>query len=129
MKRPAQDEFLPYYATYINLVGDGDIIGTLESQIKQTASTLRGIPDSRGTYRYAEGKWSVNEVLGHLIDGERLFSARALRFARADKTPVPGFEQDDYVAAAEFDKYPLSELVSEFESVRRSTVFLYRHMS
>lgn len=129
MKRPGNDEFLPYYATYIGKVGDGDVISLLESQLSQTVSLLRAIPDSRGTYRYADGKWSINEVLGHLIDAERLFSARALRFARADKTPVPGFEQDDYVRAAEFDKYPLSELVSEFESVRRSTVLLYRHMS
>ncbi len=129
MKRPEQDEYLPYYENYIKLVGDGDIIGILESQIKQTVSMLRGIPDSRGTYRYAEGKWSINEVLGHLIDAERLFSARALRFARADKTPLPGFEQDDYVREADFDKYPLSELVSELESVRRGTCFLYRHMS
>jgi uncharacterized damage-inducible protein DinB len=129
MKRPGPDEYLPYYSTYVNLVGDGDIIGILESQIKQSASTLRAIPDSRGTYRYAEGKWSINEVLGHLIDTERIFSNRALRFARGDITPIPGFEQDDYVRAAEFDRYPLSELISEYEGVRRDSCALYRHMS
>lgn len=129
MKRPGQDEYLPYYSTYLSLVGDGDIIGILESQIKQTALLLRAIPDSRGTYRYADGKWSINEVLGHLIDTERIFSNRALRFARGDSTPIPGFEQDDYVRAAEFDKYPLSELISEFEGVRGDTCALYRHMS
>src|SRR4051812_925696 len=121
MKRPGKDEYLAYYDRYIKLVGDGDIVTILESQIKDTVASLRAIPDARGTYRYAEGKWSVNEVLGHLIDGERIFSNRALRFARADRTPLPGFEQDDYVPAAEFDKYPLSELVSEFECVRRDT--------
>ena len=129
MKRPGKDEYLPYYETYVKLVGDGDIIGILESQIKDTVASLRVIPDSRGTFRYAEGKWSINEVVGHLIDAERIFSNRALRFARADKTPLPGFEQDDYVPAGEFDRYPLSELISEFECVRRDTCWLYRHIS
>jgi hypothetical protein len=129
MKRPADDEYLPYYATYVKLVGDGDILDTLESQIKETAAMLRRIPDSRGTFRYADGKWSINEVVGHLIDTERVFSNRALRFARGDKTPLPGFEQDDYVRAAEFDKYPLSELIAEYEGVRRDTCSLYRHLS
>lgn len=129
MKRPAPDEFLPYYATYINLVGDGELVGILESQIKDTAAMLRTIPNARGAYRYAEGKWSINEVVGHLIDAERLFSGRALRFARADATPLPGFEQDDYVPAGQFDRYPLSELIAEFESVREATCWLYRHMS
>lgn len=129
MNRPGKDEYLPYYETYVKLVGDGDIIGILESQIKQTASMLRAIPDSRGTYRYADGKWSINEVVGHLTDTERLFANRALRFARGDSTPIPGFEQDDYVRAGEFDKIPLSELISELEGVRRDTCSLFRHMS
>ena len=128
MKRPGSDEFLPYYAHYISLVGDGDIIALLESQIRETSALLKTIPDSRGTYRYAPGKWSVNEIIGHLIDAERIFSNRALRFARADTTPVPGFEQDDYVKSGNFDDYPLSELVAEFVNVRRDTCFLYRHM-
>ena len=129
MKRPGSDEFLPYYAHYIGLVGDGDVVALLESQIGKTSALLRGIPDSRGTFRYAPGKWSINEVIGHMIDAERIFGVRALRFARADGTPIPGFEQDDYVAAGGFDDYPLSELISEFESVRKASCFLYRHMS
>ena len=129
MKRPAADEFLPYYTHYVSLVGEGDVIGILESQIKDTLALLRGIPDSGGTFRYAPGKWSVNEVVGHLIDAERIFSNRALRFARGDKTPIPGFEQDDYVKGGNFDAYPLSELAAEFEAVRKDTCLLYRHMS
>lgn len=129
MKRPASDEFLPYYAQYIGLVGDGDILALLESTNRETIALLRGFSDAQGKFRYAPGKWSINEIVGHLIDAERLFSARALRFAREDATPVPGFEQDDYVKAANFDDYALSELASEFEAVRRSTCFLYRHMS
>lgn len=129
MKRPADDEFLPYYAHYISLVGDGDVIGILESQIKETVALLRGIPDSGGTFRYAPGKWSVNEIVGHLLDAERIFGNRALRFARGDRTPIPGFEQDDYVRGGNFDAYPLAELAAEFEAVRKDTCLLYRHMS
>jgi len=71
----------------------------------------------------------VNEMLGHVIDSERIFAARAFRFARSDATPLPGFEQDDYVRNASFDSYPLHELAAELESVRRSTIFLFRHLS
>jgi uncharacterized damage-inducible protein DinB len=129
MKRPGSDEYLPYYAHYIGLVGSGDVVGILESQIRETLSLLRSIPDSRGTFRYAPGKWSINEVVGHLIDAERIFAVRALRFARADKSPLPGWEQDDYIAAANFDEYPLSDLTADYESVRKATCFLYRHMN
>lgn len=129
MKRPGSDEYLPYYASYVALVGDGDVVALLESQIRDTVSLLRSIPDSRGSFRYAPGKWSINEVVGHLIDAERIFAIRALRFSRGDKTPLPGFEQDDYVAAGKFGDYPLSELASELETVRKATCFLFRHMS
>ncbi len=129
MKRPDDDEFLPYYAQYIGLVEDGDIVSILESQNKQTIAALKNIPDSRGTFRYAPGKWSINEIVGHLIDAERMFGNRAVRFARGDKTPVPGFEQDDYVKGGNFDADPLSELTAEFENLRRETCFLFRHMS
>jgi hypothetical protein len=129
MKRPGSDEFLPYYAHYIGLVGDGDVVALLESQIKETVALLRGIPDSRGIFRYAPKKWSINEVVGHLLDAERIFGVRALRFARGDRTPIPGFEQDDYIVGGNFDAYPLSELATEFEAVRKATCLLYRHMS
>lgn len=129
MKRPDADEYLPYYETYIRLVGDGDVVARLESQMKDTVALIGKIPDSRGTYRYAPGKWSINEVIGHLIDAERMFASRALRFARGDKTPLPGFEQDDYVAGGNFDDYPLSDLLAEYETVRKGTCFLFRHMS
>ncbi len=126
--KPAESEFLPYYEKYIALVPDGDVIATLSSQMAETQSLLRALPASVATYRYAPDKWSVNEVVGHIIDSERIFAARALRFGRNDATPIPGFEQDDYVRNATFDAYPLSELASELDAVRRSTVFLFRHM-
>ena len=126
--KPAKSEFLPYYERYIALVPDGDVISTLANQIGETLALLRGLPASSSTYRYAPGKWSVNELVGHMIDSERLFAGRALRFGRNDPTPIPGFEQDDYVRNSSFDAYPLSELASELEAVRQSTLFLFRHM-
>jgi hypothetical protein len=126
--KPAKSEFLPYYERYIERVPDGDIVGTLAAQIDETLALLRGLPASVSTYRYAPDKWTVNQLVGHMIDSERIFAARALRFARNDATPVPGFEQDDYVRNSTYDAYPLSELASELEVVRQSTVFLFRHM-
>ncbi len=126
--KPAKSEFLPYYERYIALVPDGDVISTLASQMVETQSLLRALPASVATYRYAPDKWSVNEVVGHIIDSERIFTDRVLRFARNDATPIPGFEQDDYVRGATFDNYPLSDLASELEAVRQATLYLFRHM-
>lgn len=126
--KPEKDEFLPYYGRYIDLVGSGDVLATLSRQMAETQALLRSLPASVATYRYAPGKWSVNEVIGHLIDSERIFAARALRFARNDGTPLPGFEQDDYVSNSSFDSYPLDELASELGSVRESTLFLFKHL-
>jgi len=126
--KPEKGEFLPYYERYINLVGSGDVLATLSRQMDETQALLRSLPASIATYRYAPGKWSVNEVVGHLIDSERIFASRALRFSRNDATPLPGFEQDDYVSNSSFDSYPLAELASELESVRESTVFLFKHL-
>lgn len=126
--KPAKSEYLPYYERYIALVPDGDVVATLAAQMDDTQAMLRSLPASVATYRYAPDKWSVNEVVGHIIDSERNFAFRALRFARNDAAPVPGFEQDDYVRNSNFDAYPLAELASELDSVRQSTVFLFKHL-
>ncbi|MFN2635631.1 MAG: DinB family protein [Gemmatimonadaceae bacterium] len=126
--KPNASEFLPYYARYIDLVSDGDVLSTLTTQMKETQTFLRGLPASLSTHRYAPGKWSLNEMLGHIIDAERIFAGRALRFARNDAQPLPGFEQDDYVRNSSFDSYPLLELASELDAVRRSTIFLFQHL-
>ena len=126
--RPEKSEYLPYYERYIARVPDGDVVATLTNQIGETLALLRSLPASVSTYRYAPDKWSVNEMVGHVIDAERQFALRALRFARNDLQPLPGFEQDDYVRNSTFDAYPLSELASELEVVRRSTVFLFKHL-
>ena len=119
--RPESGEYPPYTIAYISLVPDGDIVATLGSQLNDTLTMLRSIPESRGDFRYADGKWSIKEIIGHITDGERVFAYRALRFARGDETPLPGFEQDDYVRNGGFDKRSLIDLASEYEYVRRST--------
>ena len=93
----------PEFSKYVTLVAKGDIIQTLEQQIENSLSLLRTIPADKANFRYAPDKWSVKELLGHVIDSERIFSYRALRFARNDQTPLPGYEQDDYVREADFD--------------------------
>jgi hypothetical protein len=90
---------------------------------------LADIPESNAGFRYAPDKWSIKEVVGHVADAERIFAYRALRFARNDKSPLVGFEQDDYILNASFDDYPLADLASEFHSIRQATIFLFKHLS
>ena len=127
--RPADDEYLAYYGRYISLVPEGDIRSILAKQNESTITLLRGLSESQGGYRYAPGKWSIKELVAHLSDAERIFADRALRFARADETPLPGFEENDYVANGSFDDFSLAEIVSGLENVRRSTVSLFKLMS
>src|SRR5215469_16910572 len=120
--RPAKSEYDPYYQRYISLVPDEDVLVALDQQLSETLILLRSISEQHGSFRYEPEKWSVKEVLGHLIDTERIMSYRALRIARNDRTPIPGFEQDDYVKNGAFDKRSVSSLAREFEQVRRSTI-------
>lgn len=126
--RPDTTEYLSYYGKYISMVPDDDILAVLESQMEDTAGFLGTIPESQASFRYAPDKWSIKELVGHVIDGERVFAYRALRFARNDKTPLPGFEQDDYVRNGAFDNCRLSDLAAELKSVRQATLFLFKHL-
>ena len=122
--KPEPDEHLPYYGKYIALVGD-DAMAALRSQAATTPRLLSGVNESRALFRYAPGKWSVKEVLGHVIDGERVFGHRALRFAREDRTPLPGFDENTWVPAARFDSRPLADLVADYVAVRTATLALF----
>ena len=128
LMKPTSDEYAPYYEKYIALLPEGDIVTTLEEQLNSTLALLRGLDESQGVRRYAPDKWSVKEVIGHIIDGERVFAYRALRFARNDQTPLPGYEQDDYVRSATFDERTLADLADEFEHLRRSNIQLFRSL-
>lgn len=123
--RPAPDEYAPYYGTYVTKVADGDIVRTLSHQISGTLSYLRSIPPSHEGYRYAAGKWSIREVIGHLCDAERVFAYRALRFARGDTTPLPGFDENEFMRRSRLDERPLASLVDEYAAVRAASVALF----
>ncbi len=124
--RPKAEEHDPYFGRYVSLVQDPDILSTLQKQWGETMALLRGLSEEDGDFRYAPGKWSAKEVVGHVNDTERIFAYRALRMARADKTPLAGFEQDDYVRTGGFEKRRLADLVEEFDAIRKTTMFLFR---
>ncbi len=123
--RPAPDEYVPYYGTYISKVPDGDVVGTLVTQRAATGALLRGIPDAKAGHRYAPDKWSIREVIGHMADCERIFAYRALRFARADETSLPGFDENAFVKHARLDDRPLASLIAELDAVRGATIALF----
>lgn len=125
MTRPAPSEIAAYFHRYMDRVPDGDILSSLEHQGRDTQALLQRLDPARAQHRYAPGKWTVGEVVGHLADAERIMSYRALCFARADKTPLPGFEEDDYVANANFAQRSLASLAAELASVRAATMTLF----
>ena len=127
--RPEANEYAPYYEKYVSLVPDADVVKTLERQGAETLALLRGLDEERGGHRYEPGKWSVKQLVGHVNDGERLFAYRALAFARGDTQPLPGMEQEEWMAGADFDARTLTDLLDEFEAVRASTLHLLRHLS
>ena len=127
-KRPQTTDYAPYFAKYVMLVPDGDFLETLEAQLRELQRMLEPLTDKQGDFRYEPDKWSIKELLGHINDAERIFSYRLLRIARGDQTPLPGFEQDDYVKIANGSGQKLSSLVAEFISVRRATITLVRSL-
>lgn len=129
IERPAATEYAAYYEKYVSLVPDGDILDTLNGQLESTLELLRGIDEEQSASRYAEGKWSIKELVGHIVDTERIFGYRALRFARGDRTPLPGFEQDGYVSNGNFSGRRLPDLAEEFALVRRANLSLLRHLN
>jgi hypothetical protein len=122
--KPASQEYSPYYAGYVALVPPGDIIATLRDQATATLALLAGLSDHQASHAYAPGKWSVKSVIGHLADAERVFTYRALRFARRDETPLPGYDEKDYAGAAGCDERSLAGLLAEFAAVRQATIAL-----
>lgn len=123
--RPESTEYVPYYGKYVDLVQGQDVLRALGDQIEGSLAALRKVSKEDSLRRYAPGKWSVREILGHLIDAERIFAYRALCFARNDQTELPGFEQDDYVPAGRFDERPWEDLITELEAVRRATILMF----
>ena len=127
--RPDASEYAPYYERYIALVPGDNVIVALETQRLHMVQVLSARSEREGNFRYGPGKWSVKEVVGHLADSERVFAYRAMRIARGDRTPLSGFEQDDYVRSGGFGERRLTDLAEEFAAVRSGSIALFRSLN
>jgi len=125
MPRPDLQMVPEFYHKYVNKVHNEDVKKAIEDNTEETVRFLQAIPDEKWNYRYADGKWSIKEMIQHIIDGERIFSYRALCFARGEKTSLPGFDENDYADASKADRRSKEELIREFEAVRQGTQLLY----
>lgn len=124
--RPIDGEFAPYYGKYIEKVSDGNILDTLALQNKESVEFFMRLSDQQAMHRYQPDKWTIKDVVGHLTDSERVFAYRSMRVSRADTTPMPGFDENTYVANANFADRKLSDLAQEFARVRQTTLDLFR---
>ncbi|MHB1688541.1 MAG: DinB family protein [Ignavibacteriaceae bacterium] len=127
MTRPVKGDYSPYYEAYISKVEGENGIVILKSQLSSAIKYFDEIPEDKGTYSYAVGKWSIKELIGHIIDTERVFAYRAMCFARGEIKSLPGFEQDDYVKAANFNKKKLSDLTNEFKLLREANIAMFKN--
>lgn len=126
MNRPQPAEYAPYYESYVSLVSETDILPVMRSQMDELDVLLDRVEPAQETFRYAEGKWSIREIVGHLIDGERVFGFRAFCIARGERQNLPGFDQDDYMATAPYDRIELEDLMSELRLIRLGNVAMFR---
>ena len=124
--RPAATDFAPYYGRYIDTVPDGDLIETLGRQRAEMRQLLGGIDEQKARHRYAPEKWSVAEVLGHVIDAERVFSYRAVTFARGDTAQLPSFDENGWAAVSNAGQRSIKSLLEEYDAVRASTISLFK---
>ncbi|MBX7171403.1 MAG: DinB family protein [Pyrinomonadaceae bacterium] len=129
MKRPEKTEYAEYYDRYISLVEETDIISAMQKQLEEFTSTFSQITEEEGLNTYQEGKWTIKELLGHLIDGERIFAYRAFRFSRADETPLPGFDQDPYIENGNYNSVKLADLLEELVLLRKSNLHFLKNLS
>lgn len=128
-RRPQPDEYAEFFAGYVDLVPDGDIITILREQLEPTVELLRSAPAEKHDFRYAPGKWTLKQVLGHVIDGEWVFTYRALRFARGDQSPLTGMDQNTLMDGANFEERTLEDLLTEFSHLRQASVALFESFS
>ena len=126
--RPRPDEYAPDYEAYVSLVPEDDVLAVLEGQLAEWEEVLSGIPEERGDFRYAPGKWSIKQLVGHMIDLERVYAYRALRFARGDATDLPGYDQDAYVEQDCLAGASLRELADELRQTRTANLLMLRRL-
>ena len=129
IKRPENTEYPKYYANYIDKVQGDDLFAAMQATHRDTQALISSLSEEKLQHRYAEGKWTIKDIIGHLMDAERIFSYRALRFARNDKTDLPGFDENEYVPASNANDRPIHDLLAEFTVVRASTLSLLKSFS
>lgn len=130
LTHPTPEEYASFYADYVQrAIAREDVLAALPKQIDEICAALGGLTDQQSLYKFGPAEWSIKEVVGHLNDVERVFSYRLLRISRGDGTLLPGFEQEDYVRAAGYDKAPLAELLNEFELLRRANILMISHLN
>jgi hypothetical protein len=129
LPRPTADEHAPYFTRYVDLVPDGDIVDTLTHQLGETLTLLQDVSPERETHRYAPDKWSIREVVGHLIDVERVFAFRAIAIARSDGVDLPSMEQDEWAKQSNAHERELDDLAFEWAAVRRANVHMFATLS
>ena len=129
IERPRDTEFAPFYAGYVSLVPEGEVLDVLAAQPGEVGRLAASVPQARETHRYGPGKWSVREVLGHVTDGERVFGYRAFCISRGEQAPLPGFDEQDYVRTSGFDARPLAEIAREFALLREVNLGVLRRLS
>lgn len=126
MNRPNETEYAPYYQSYVDQVSENEILPVLRAQMDDLDVLLDRVDSEKQTYRYAEGKWSIREMIGHLIDGERVFGYRAFCIARGEQQNLPGFDQNDYMATAPYNNIELDDLLSELRLIRLGNIAMFR---
>jgi len=126
--RPAPSEYAPFYADYIARVPEDDVLSAIELQSSDTQKLLSSLDETRAAFRYAEAKWSVKQVIGHVIDAERVFGYRALAISRGETQPLPGFDEKPYTEAAGYDAWKLGDLGEMYALVRRATIVFFRNL-
>jgi uncharacterized damage-inducible protein DinB len=124
--RPQANTYGDYYRNYISLVEENDLFSALENAVDRSLTFWSDLTEEQGNYRYAEGKWSIKELLQHIIDTERIFSYRALAFARGEQTPLPGYDENQYADNCMAGSRSLKEMVHELAMVRKSTIALFK---
>jgi hypothetical protein len=129
MPRPDETEFAPFYAKYVALVPEEEILPALAAQLEETLAFLRSVPEAETTVCHPPYTWTFKQVIGHLTDGERIFGYRALRFARGDTTPLSGFDENVYAQVADFNRFALADLAAEFAAVRRSHLLFFGRLT
>jgi uncharacterized damage-inducible protein DinB len=128
LPRPLASEYPEYYQPYVSLVPEDNLLTLLKGNLVKTIELFESLSEDDGLFRYAENKWSIKEVLGHMADTERIMSYRLLRVGRGDQTALAGFNENDYVQSSQINKLPIKSILEDFIATRKATLTLFQNM-